>query len=356
MQSFPENRCSTFRCEINSERISWKFFAQNPVTDSAWCLGSAPKVLESNQAPVPLRMLKWLTASSQQNAISTYQHIFSHRERSDWLKACNWGLGHSGQKRKGSHHACQVNASTKVKSCEALSENIIYLCLLCGLPSWLTMVYTWLYMSIYYTMHIVRLPTKNARELYLESCLAQCGSMPREWTAADCKAWCHLQSFNSYQFTFLSLSSSCCTPRGGNWEDNDIVTICYNGLVILCHSPLASIGHKNHRKQVCIDTYWPPLQEGGSKMLKVQPKCHEHNHEGPQYLVHRRDICATSHAVAWNMQQGTWPRGSVTKTLPALTLALAPPHCRPTMLSLPNISWQKKSEWARTSHFHAQND
>ena len=36
--------------------------------------------------------------------------------------------------------------------------------------------------------------------------------------------------------------------------------------------------------------------------------------------------------------------GSVTKTLPALTLALAPPHCRPTMLSLPNISWQKKSE------------
>ena len=66
---------------------------------------------------------------------STYQHIISHRERSDWLKACNWGLGHSGQKRKGSHHACQVNASTKVKSCEALSENIIYLCLLCGLPS-----------------------------------------------------------------------------------------------------------------------------------------------------------------------------------------------------------------------------
>ena len=48
-----------------------------------------------------------------------------------------------------------------------------------------------LYMStqVYYNYYARReAPAKNARELYLESCLAQCGSIPREWTAADCKA------------------------------------------------------------------------------------------------------------------------------------------------------------------------
>ena len=40
------------------------------------------------------------------------QHIFSLGERSDWLKAYVWELGHRSHMRKGSHHACQVSAST----------------------------------------------------------------------------------------------------------------------------------------------------------------------------------------------------------------------------------------------------